>query len=364
MQLFLQDREDPQAPSLHETILELCEEATRGGGAFAFATRDGVNLLLRDPVFQRFASRRRFDLIVGVDACTNENALNALQEATQELAGLTVRVFRHDRAGSLFHPKFCWFTNEDGGFLVVGSGNLTARGLRGSWEAFSVTELGIRSARSLEAQWTRWVALHEQRLLPLDNGDVRNQAALNVAPQRPARPQLPEVEIEIEAPEEIRADAAGQLAVLVAEIPRAAGRWNQANFSLDTFRNFFGAQPGRVQRVVLQQVNQAGVLGELENRPSVSVKSRNFRFELEAAAGLQYPAHGRPVAVFVRLAPRTFRYFLSMPGGPHHALLEQFLANNWHGRADRMGRVIADVRALANAWPNSPLWIAPLDVQD
>src|SRR5438445_5155107 len=108
MQLFLQDRADPQAPSLHETILELCERATRGGGAFAFATRDGVDLLLKDQAFRAFATKSEFELIVGVDEITNVKALNALQEASTELPKLKVKVFYHNLAGSLFHPKFCW----------------------------------------------------------------------------------------------------------------------------------------------------------------------------------------------------------------------------------------------------------------
>jgi hypothetical protein len=37
---------DPQAPFLQERILQVCEGATRGAGAFAFVTSEGVDLLL------------------------------------------------------------------------------------------------------------------------------------------------------------------------------------------------------------------------------------------------------------------------------------------------------------------------------
>lgn len=364
MRLFLQDRADAEAPSLQETILELCTGATRGGGAFAFVTRAGVELLLKDPLFRAFATKAEFDLVVGVDSCTDVSALNALQETSNELPRLRVRVFLHDVAGSLFHPKFCWFAHKSKGFLIVGSGNLTARGLRGSWEAFSVTELNAKDLRTLEAQWARWIELHNEQLRPLDHTGVRTQAARNVPQRMPAqpRPRLPEVETELETVSE--PVPTESLQVLVAEIPRAAGRRNQANFDLESFRNFFGARPGKVHRVILQSVDSSGALGRLENRPSVSVKSRNFRFELEAASGLRYPNAGRPIGVFVRIAPGTFRYFLSMPGQPDHSILESFLSSNWNGRSDRVRRIITDTRTLTQVWPNSPLWVSPLEVQD
>lgn len=360
MQLFLQDRSDPRAPSLHETILELCERASRGGGAFAFATRDAVRLLLRDSVFQAFASKGSFQLIVGVDDITNINALDALQQASNELRGLTVSVFYHTLPGSLFHPKFCWFMHRSKGYLIVGSGNLTARGLRGSWEAFSVTELKPEFASSLEAQWAQWLQLHRSRLRPLDDPEVRARAAQNVVQRKPAQARVVEVEAEPALAEAAEHEA------LVAEIPRASTRWNQANFSREIFEGFFGVRPGNVKRVVLQSVDLDGTLGALENRPGVSVKSHNFRFELEAAAGLDYPAHGRPIAVFIRIAPGTFRYLLSMPDEPHHERLASFLDKELgdRHRPNRVRRVITNTSSLLLAWPESPLWIEPLEVQD
>jgi adenine-specific DNA-methyltransferase len=75
VQLYIQDPTDQQAPVLHERILEVCEGALRGAGAFAFVTREGVDLLLKDEVFKRFATRGAFQLIVGVDEVTNVRAI-------------------------------------------------------------------------------------------------------------------------------------------------------------------------------------------------------------------------------------------------------------------------------------------------
>ncbi len=353
---------DQESPSLHETILELCEGATHGAGAFAFATREGVDLLLRDDVFRMFARRGTFSLVVGVDGVTDVRALAVLQEASADLPGLTAKVFYHDLPRPVFHPKFCWFRHKRKGFLVTGSGNLTARGLRGNWEAFVVDELGVQEANALEAQWKRWVGLHGARLRHLDDGDVLARAALNVRRAMPGRPAPAREEEDLEAEEEPMIDLAPSHRVLIAEIPRAGGRWKQANFDLDTFREFFGVRPDTVRRVVFQPVDESGELGALESRPSVSVRSKNYRFELEAAAGLPYPVAGRPIAVFVEIAPRTYRYQLLMPTDPHYGTVDAFLGHEWTGRSDRMRRVRTTTDLLRPSWPDSPLWRMPLEI--
>ena len=99
--------------------------------------------------------------------------------------------------------------------------------------------------------------------------------------------------------------------VLIAEIPASGDRWSQANFDLENYRNFFGANEAVGNRLVIfRHVNEDGTMAEYErNRPPVTVKSRNFRFELAAASGPPYPnGEFRPIAVFVRIVGRTFFY--------------------------------------------------------
>ncbi len=364
MRLYVQDPTDSEAPYLHETILELCQGATRGGGVFAFVTSEGVDLLLRDGAFEKFVTKGTFELIVGVDDVTNVRALGAIRDASQEFPGLRAKVFYHDLPQAVFHPKFCWFRHRTKGFLIAGSGNLTARGMRGNWEAFAIGELKTADADALEAQWARWIEAHAPRLRPLDDQDVLARAAQNIRQRRPRGIAPRPVDEEGAAAEDLTPEAAQAHRVLVAEIPRASGRWKQANFDLRSFRDFFGAQPGTVQRIVLQHVDDTGALGRLETRPSVAVKSRNFRFELDAAAGLPYPAAGRPIAIFVEIAARTFRYRLLMPDDAQHRIMAAFFDTMWKGRADRMRRAITTADVLRQAWPDSPLWEAPLEVQD
>jgi hypothetical protein len=361
MSLRIQDPKYPNAPSLHESILEACRGAIKGGGAFAFVSRRGVKLLLRDEIFTEFVKSGEFDLVVGIDEITNVKTLEDLAEVSQELAGLTVRVFHHEFRGAVFHPKFCWFRHKSGGVLIIGSGNLTARGLRGNWEAFTVSKLSLEEIGVIEKIWTDWTRSHVTWLKAPDDAQVLARAAQNV--WKPAPGGTGEVGATIEK-EEAEAEfdevAPGPPersdAVLVAEIPKSGYRWNQANFDLETFRNFFGARRSMSQRVLFQHVDANGVLGKLESRPSVYVKSQNYRFQLEAGAGLLYPKEGRPIEVFIRVATRAFRYRLLMPNDPHYATVSAFLDAEWTGRKDRMRRVITNTEALRHAWPDSPFW--------
>ncbi len=382
MKLHIQDPADPQAPFLHEKILELCQGAARGGGAFSFASSDGVNLLMKDDVFRAFLKGGSFELVVGVDAITNEKALATLKQAAAELPKLDVKVFYHQRPQTLFHPKFCWFRHGSKNVLLTGSGNLTVRGLRGNWEAFGIGEVGGTGADSLETQWAGWRKAHESRLRSVDDPVVVARAAKNI--RLPSSPITPGEESEVEPdlqpeqktqttptttitptpPVAPATSPAATLAVLLAEIPASGDRWKQANFDLETFQKFFGAEPGLFRRVVFQHVNAAGELEALENRPSVDVKSQNYRFELDAAAGKPYPTTGRPIGVFIRLAPRTFRYRLLMPSDPDYTIVNAALKSMWKGRADRMRRVTTTTDFLAKIWPNSPLWVKPLEIED
>jgi hypothetical protein len=155
------------------------------------------------------------------------------------------------------------------------------------------------------------------------------------------------------------ASSSSTLPVLVAEIPKAAGRWKQANFDLATWTGFFGAREGSQRTIKLRHVEADGTLGPLETRRSVAVKSRNFRFELDAAGGIPYPIQGRPIVVFLRLESGDFLYRLVLPHyGDEHARLDKFLTNRWYGRNDRMRRIRATVEDLSNHLPDSPLWTA------
>jgi hypothetical protein len=87
-------------------------------------------------------------------------------------------------------------------------------------------------------------------------------------------------------------------------------------------------------------------MGSQEVRPSVAVRSQNYRFELEAAAGLPYPANGRPIGIFVRIATRTFRYRLLMPDDRLYGQVDNFLSGHRPQVGTRVRRLVTSLIAL------------------
>jgi hypothetical protein len=345
--------QDPGAPSgLLEILLEACDGADRGGGIFAWATREGARLLFEAPTFQAFASASPFELVIGVDAITDVRALDAVRRAAARLDGFSARVLNNDLNSVLFHPKLSWFVSGDRLTLITGSGNLTRGGLRTNWEAFTRVVVEGEEAERIEAQLEAWLRNWEDSLLDPSDPRVLAQARRNSGRERDlkldARPDR--------APGGEGGDPAHHdEAVFVATIGRGE-RWTQANFPRRFYEGFFRARVGTKRHILFQPVASDGSLGELESRESVEVDSDNYRFELTAGRGLGYP-DGRdlPIAVFVRSRDGVFRYMLLMPGDSSYAGVAMFLAGAWPGGRE-LPRVETTVAELRFDWPRSPLW--------
>lgn len=342
--ICIQDPEWPDSRYLLEEILVAAKGASSGIGAFAFASAAGINLLLKDSAFVKFLSKAPFELIVGIDAITDTGALDALSANVALHRNLTTRVFFGSLPGSTFHPKMCWFRQSSRGTCLVGSGNLTSGGLRGNYEAFSVSTLSRNEMRKSDELWQSWLLFHASKLLPLDDPKVRKKAKENANNNRSLAKVQRDILVEgrngslsVGRPKSSGAE------VLIAEIPRSGPRWNQANFDLHTFNTYFGATPGKTQRIILTHIDPHGIQGPQEVRPSVSVKSHNYRFELNAAANLDYPTEGRPIAVFVKVATRTFRYRLLLPGTQIHSAASKFLDRKCTEKVGQVRRFVTTI---------------------
>lgn len=337
------------AGGMLDVLLNAASEAVAGGGIFAWTNAAGASALIDDNVFKEFLDRGSFDLVVGVDSITDPPALYFLADRS-ETSSLETSAFLNDSPG-MFHPKLAWFLGPDQHMtLIVGSANLTMGGLKNNWEAFSVVQLDPDEADALILQLAKWREDNEQRLRHVLDHEVLELAERNAAVNRAMRRGG-------SVPPEPPTPPSNVMEVLVAEIPKSGNRWAQANFDRDNYVNFFGAVVGGTRRIFLQHVADDRTLGPLESRPSVEVESQNYRFELEAARGRDYPETGRPIGVFIKTAEESFIYHLTMPGDPGYAELEEFL----EGRATRqretsMARVRATVGELKAAWPDSPLW--------
>lgn len=345
--ILLQDPADERSPNVLESLLEACDGATDGGAVFAYASRAGISMLFKDKQFAKFLRRGTFDLVVGLDSITNEASINQLRDEEKRYPKLVVRAFLHNRKVT-FHPKFAWFRTPIGGASIVGSGNLTPGGLAGNWEAFTRVELGLNGAASVAEEWKRWKYRHA------------NELRKTTDPEALARAKKNKYNV-IDVPEAVEDPLVAPLPptnfedVLVAELPKGGPRWGQANFDYDTFTGFFDLHPAETRRVLLWHVNSQGIPGPIEIRPSVSVKSRNYRFELDAAHGLAYPDNGRPIVMFRGTGPRRFRYQLLMPDTPGFSQASQILQNRWKGPSRKMRRITISSADLKREWPNSPL---------
>ena len=373
----IQDSSYSGSYSLHEAILAASERAQSGGGAFAFVSSTGVELCFKDEALRPIVSEGQYELIVGVDQITNPQALNALKEIIDDNPGFNVRAYLSPENGTIFHPKFAWFEREHGGTLVLGSGNLTLNGLRRNCEAFILEELDQFKMAEFLLKWNQWRHEISDRLEPIDSQLIVEQAARNLraAVRIRANGDDPEAaavgKVEAPAVGNEAEDEQEQLSthafddweisddheVLVAEIPKASNRWNQANFDKHSFEDFFGATAGdNTHRILLNHVSNDGLYSSIESRQSVSVMSKNYRFELNAVANLKYPDEGRPIGVFIRVNVRMFLYVLALPGAPYYEEIQNWLASNYTGRKDRMKRARTSVQVLKLKVPQLPFW--------
>jgi hypothetical protein len=340
--LYFQQPELSGSNLLEHLLLESIG-ARQGGGIFAWVTKHGADTLIDNEIFRDLLSGGSFRLAVGTDTVTDANAVARLADLQNQLPQLHVNAFLNPGA-ALFHPKMCWFEHDSHLSLVVGSGNLTFGGLLGNWEAFTVSHLTRGEAETTLESINSFLVDRSSDLVNLSDPRVLARVSQNKGNERKPATPTPTVELSTEE-------------VLVAQIPKSSNRWAQANFDVQTYVQFFGAKVGAPQRrIVLRHVDLDGGVGEVENRPSVEVKSDNYRFELAAARGIDYPANGRPIGVFLRQQAGYFLYSLILPGAPGFEELDQFLLSRWHGRPDRMRRIRCTSEDLRSAWPDSRLW--------
>jgi hypothetical protein len=344
--------------TLLDVLTEAADGAERGGGIFAFASKTGIDMLLEANELRTLVAVLGFDLVVGVDSITDTRALDRLVELSQRRSALRARVLVHD-SGGLFHPKICWFADGSNLRLVVGSGNLTLGGLARNTEAFVATTLVGDAASTAEGEVQGWLKRWEPWLLAPDAVESRARAAKNSGSEGSFREKMKRRDEEPR--DEDVPPVTGEAEVLVLDVSKNVSRGRtQLEVGKEKLRTYFGGDPGKTRRILIQSVDPQGVLGELEPpRRLVRAKSRNFRIELGAGHARDYPASGKPIAIFARCEDGIFRYQLFWPGEPGHAEVDRFLTK-LAGRTmgGNMRRETGTVAQLREAWPDSPLLVA------
>lgn len=409
MAFYIQDPTYDNSAYLHEALISSCVDGVSGGGAYAFASKDGIELLIEDDNFKQFLKTGVFTLVVGMDDITNIYSVETLKRMQEKYADhLIIKAYIHNSKGSTFHPKYSWFANADGGVLVIGSGNLTQKGLRQNREAYAIEKLSTEGINEIIGEWNSWLKHSKPFLFDIDEEIVQAYAEQNtermrtiigIQQQKGALSstesllsflELLKSQPSVKKTTPLKKDKKETLPdkehvifgedldidlpywtiflnseVLIAEIPKSGSRWQQVNFDKNSFENFFGATCGEngVYRILFRHMSHDGLLHEVEVRPSVSVSSQNYRFELDAAKGLDYPGgNQRPIGVFVKVSQRDFIYELLMPGDEAYNSCIEVLDSKEH-RSARMRRIGFYCQEIYQRTPKLALW-KRLDVEE
>lgn len=284
-----------------------------------------------------------------------------------------------------FHPK-CYYIKRSGmsETALVGSGNLTPFGTILNVEAAIVLDTdngdSVVLVQKIRDTIDKWETLNEShgayKVETLqDIEDLRQSKIIDlvsVESRVPSKKILPHQKSSKKVlkysrkrhwslgrrPSRKYVSPKQTAAVLVGEIPKAKGRWKQDNFTKNNFQDFFGLTVGdKTKKVYLQHVAANGSLNSIETHRGVSTKSHNYRIEIDAASGLNYPTGSAPIGVFVRITPNSFRYRLLMPTDPHFQTVSTLVSKHWVGPLHEKRRIVIDTKELRKAWPNSPLWV-------
>ena len=418
MELMIQDPTYAACMRLGEALIDACNKGQDGAGAFAFAEENGIDLFLGDSDFSNYIKTHKYELVVGTDSITDSKAVTRLRAYCKLYHNLTVYGYVHDSKKYLFHPKITWFETTAGGLSIIGSGNLTERGLYHNIEMYSYNALSNTDFTKLKIVWRDWLDYSINNNLIFDINDpiidhavnlsaakkaksfsapksstgktvapdpvllalykaqpkttsVRKPATGPILRKTKAKPKKSSAIIATPIPTVVPVVVAPTISpvwtvsttdrILVAEVPKASTRWKQINFDKASFQNYFGAMPGGTSgtyRILLKNVDSAGTLGATEPRPSVSVASHNWRFEISAASGLPYPSGtNRPYVVFSEATTRSFLYELLMPGDSRYSEVDSFV-KSWKrsNGVSGIARFITDVSTIKPSTPSLGLW--------
>lgn len=359
----------------------------------AFASYGGITALT--PYIMRAKNNGvNIKIILGVDQkCTSKEAL-------EEVLSWDVDSFIYYTLNTnIFHPKVYLFENSDYYTLIVGSNNLTEGGLVRNVEC-SLLVQDMQGTSVHCAFYSYWKGilnsteeniysitqelidkLYEDKIIPSDSeraqlsaekraivssGDKNlsffkksgiqknpdgfepNHLRRHIKTKKMGQPSdTTKPAEEIETPLEIGEE------VLIAEIG-GGPRWKQVNFPINIFEEFFGAERGNNDYwISIMNIAQDGSLGEVEKRQAVSVKSRNYRFEIHCKETKgKYPGDDvRPIVIFVKLDSDEFLYQVLLSEHDAYEKVKEYLYRETKNKARELKRAIVHVEALHALYP-------------
>jgi len=353
----------------------------------AFASFAGVSALT-SKIFEAKAAGVDVKIILGVDQ--KGTSKEALEEVLSW--GIDAKIY-HTSDINIFHPKIYLFENEDIFSLIVGSNNLTVPGLVQNVEC-SLMIKDIKSNPVLQAFYDYWggilngteinlypltqnlidklyedkvITIESERNEKFDNGyDEVTTSNKNLKFKKAGIQPLPDGFVPKRNKRKVKTCIINRKGnkqkeligidseILLAEIG-AGPRWKQINFPISIFEKFFGARRGdNTYTIDLTNIAKDGTLGEVETRQAVTVKSNNFRFEINCAeTAMTYPGKSnRPIGLFIKSRDSKFLYQILMPYYPAYAKIKQYLDIEARpGRNGELKRIIVDSEAIHALYP-------------
>lgn len=356
----------------------------------AFASYGGVSALTKY-IEEGKANGMNIKVVLGIDQ------KGTSKEALEEVLAWNVdaRIF-HTSSRNIFHPKVYLFENRDIFTLIVGSNNLTIPGLVQNIECSLLIKDTIDPSSVHKDFYRYWKGIldgTETHLYPVtqkliddlfakkyilsereraerydDGSDIiksKNSttslfkgATIQSLPTgfRPKRfVRVKEKTKNIAEPQKTKTEETLFVGeeVLIAEIG-GGPRWKQVNFPVNIFEDFFGAQRGdNSYNIKLMNIAKDGSLGDVEIRQAVTVKSRNYRFEIKCAETEgAYPGEDkRPIGLFIKLYSDEFLYQVLRFGDIGYKAVKKYLYQETKNNARELKRAIVHVEAIHAIYP-------------
>lgn len=355
----------------------------------AFASYSGVSALTK--YIQESKERgMSIKVILGIDQ--KGTSKEALEEVLRW--NVDAKIY-HTDSRNIFHPKVYLFENIDIFTLIVGSNNLTVPGLVQNVEC-SLLIKDIKSNPVHKDFYEYWKKildgsevnlypitqdlidkLYEDKVIPSDSEraeryDYSNDAISEVKKRnikfnstkiqslpdgfRPTQRRI-KVKMQQVIGREVKnsIDESFYIGkeILVAEIG-GGDRWRQVNFPISIFENFFGAHKGdNSYTIELQNISKDGIIGELETRQAVTVKSQNYRFEIKCTeTSGPYPGKDkRPIGIYIKLDSSRFLYQVLLPEDSACQKVREYLYMESKSQPRELKRAIVDVEGIHAVYP-------------
>lgn len=398
MDITVLGQPDPADGSIRDDLRQALRwsDARKAWFAVAWAKRSGIRLIeteLRG--FRR--GNRSLRVLIGVDQ--HGGTIEGLELARALFTEARVYHDANRRPPRTFHPKLYVVEGPQRARAIIGSGNLTAGGLRTNYELSIRLDLNLREQADndvleglrawFDARWGQSGAT--VRLTKASIKALIDDPHVTVAPEKWELPHysfgpggpcgkkqkflFQAVKGLVTPDKQAKSDSADQVdstfpeerlgapflgdgsLVLVAGLPN--DRPGQAGFNRRIAEEFFGVSKNR-DPITAQAVGRDGTVRppEISRLVFPMGSNRNHRFEMRDPEGRPRPSGSFPILLVHRCGPGLFRYFYVFSTDTGYRALDRERARRegvGSSRKPETKRVYLTLGELRRCWPGCPI---------